>query len=397
MSFGYRDDKFMMGERDHFVTIGDYDSATAPEFFKESLRNQGYNRNDGDHLHKDHETAFSMKHVNEKEFNHGLGISREQIHSVRHKLRAAAYGKNGVNLSKEFERMDKNHDRVLTYTEFLHTVRRLTPLTDKQCEILLYLVDENEDGFIDYEEVEKFVFSDDYPEILTKKRARKQSHREEKGTSKTDRLRKELASLQSTRMRLQSENKTQRAKVIKSKPSPKLKTDSPRRIPRESWQHKTRSPDKVAHADKPPKSSRVSTRLLEDELIAVEHNLHRTTKNLKNVSLSLTENRRAIVQKSKELRVTNQQSELLLQIVREITRYIAMKRVADMAYDEERAEDIEPKYADERESEDGLDVQQDSDENTSSRIREATLEDMSNMSEDELMKYFMAQSLGMHE
>ena len=105
MSEGYKDDKFSMGRRDHFVTIGDYDSATAPEFFKESLRNQGYNRNDGDHLHKDKELAFTMKHVNyEKEFNHGLGISREQIHTIRHKLRAAAYDKNGMNLSKEFER-----------------------------------------------------------------------------------------------------------------------------------------------------------------------------------------------------------------------------------------------------------------------------------------------------
>ena len=56
-----------------------------------------------------------MKKVNEKEFNHGLGISREQIHTVRHKLRAAAYGTKGVNLSKEFARMDKNHDGVLTY------------------------------------------------------------------------------------------------------------------------------------------------------------------------------------------------------------------------------------------------------------------------------------------
>ena len=42
MSSGYKDDKFSMGRRDHFVTIGDYDSATAPEYFKESLRNQGY-------------------------------------------------------------------------------------------------------------------------------------------------------------------------------------------------------------------------------------------------------------------------------------------------------------------------------------------------------------------
>ena len=93
---------------------------------------------------------------------------------------------------------------------------------------------------------------------------------------------------------------------------------SARRIPRETWQHRTRSPDKVAHAEKPPKSSRVSTRLLEDELIAAERDLHRTTKNLKGVSLSLSEKRMAIVEKSKELRVTNQQSELLLQIVRRI-------------------------------------------------------------------------------
>tara|TARA_B100000161_G_C33373527_1_gene334470 strand:- start:228 stop:431 length:204 start_codon:yes stop_codon:yes gene_type:complete len=42
MSSGYKDDKFSMGRRDHFVTIGDYDSATAPEYFKEGLRNQGY-------------------------------------------------------------------------------------------------------------------------------------------------------------------------------------------------------------------------------------------------------------------------------------------------------------------------------------------------------------------
>ena len=263
-----------------------------------------------------------MKKVNEKEFNHGLGISREQIHTVRHKLRAAAYGTKGVNLSKEFARMDKNHDGVLTYTEFLHTVRRLTPLTDKQCEVLLYLVDENEDGLIDYEEVEKFVFSDEYPEILKRKRERKKTtpSRGEEKMSRSDQLLKELASLQSERSRLESENKSQRAKILRNRKTSQQKTNrnSARRIPRETWQHRTRSPDKVAHAEKPPKSSRVSTRLLEDELIAAERDLHRTTKNLKGVSLSLSEKRMAIVEKSKELRVTNQQSELLLQIVRRI-------------------------------------------------------------------------------
>ena len=390
-----------------------------------------YNRNDGDHLHKDRELAFTMKKVNEKEFNHGLGISREQIHTVRHKLRAAAYGTKGVNLSKEFARMDKNHDRVLTYTEFLHTVRRLTPLTDKQCEVLLYVVDENEDGLIDYEEVEKFVFSDEYPEILKRKREKKKTpSRGEEKMSRSDQLLKELSSLQSERSRLETENKSRRAKILRNKKtfSSQQKTNrdsSARRIPRETWQHRTRSPDKVAHAEKPPKSSRVSTRLLEDELIAAERDLHRTTKNLKGVSLSLSEKRMAIVEKSKELRVTNQQSELLLQIVREITRYIAMKRVADLTYDEERVEDVEPDYRDEMES-DGLDAvvnalrqndvlldvetpqasspsvrvvkQNDSASSAASTPLprgDATLEEMSNMSEDELMRYFMAQSLGM--
>ena len=208
------------------------------------------------------------------------------------------------------------------YTEFLHTVRRLTPLTDKQCEVLLYLVDENEDGLIDYEEVEKFVFSDEYPEILKRKRERKKTtpSRGEEKMSRSDQLLKELASLQSERSRLESENKSQRAKILRNKKTSQQKTNrnSARRIPRETWQHRTRSPDKVAHAEKPPKSSRVSTRLLEDELIAAERDLHRTTKNLKGVSLSLSEKRMAIVEKSKELRVTNQQSELLLQIVRRI-------------------------------------------------------------------------------
>merc|ERR1740117_435599 len=107
--------------------------------------------------------AFTGKRVNQH-WGKGRQITEKQVDEVRHRLRAHAYGSHGVDLAREFQQMDTDHNGKLSYDEFLHCIRRMVPLSDEQSAVLLAMVDTNGDGTVSHSELESFVLGEGLPQ-----------------------------------------------------------------------------------------------------------------------------------------------------------------------------------------------------------------------------------------
>ena len=79
---------------------------------------------------------------------------------VRNKMKQAAFT-NATDISDlhvEFERFDRDHNGMLSYSEFSYGLRHIvkTKVTDDDVNILLQVFDPNRDGVINYHEFTSF-------------------------------------------------------------------------------------------------------------------------------------------------------------------------------------------------------------------------------------------------
>jgi hypothetical protein len=81
-------------------------------------------------------------------------LSQDEVNTIKKRLLAASYAQSGSDIAALFARLDKDHNGVLSYTEMYSVVQRLTPglVTKRQFVQLLYEVDKDGDGTVDYEE-----------------------------------------------------------------------------------------------------------------------------------------------------------------------------------------------------------------------------------------------------
>lgn len=121
-------------------------------------------------------------------------LSKKKLQRIRNKLRAHAYvGTRGLDIHKEFERADTDHDGHLSYEEFSHAVRKLVTLSDGDMICLFHLFDKSDDGYINYSDFAAFV--DDRPHIRDEIEERiKTIRRSEKKSTFFERSRKKKKS-----------------------------------------------------------------------------------------------------------------------------------------------------------------------------------------------------------
>jgi Ca2+-binding EF-hand superfamily protein len=127
--------------------------------FSRSLRSGGSQRGgERRRLHGRTVTAFTRA-ANLGDHKSGKRISHKKLRLLRTKLRAKGFvGRDkDTAIRKLLARYDRNHDKVLSYAEFVKLARSLVPLTDDELEQLIAYFDSNRDGIIDVEEFARFI------------------------------------------------------------------------------------------------------------------------------------------------------------------------------------------------------------------------------------------------
>eukprot|EP00940_MAST-03C_sp_MAST-3C-sp2_P000960 g960.t1 len=322
----------------HFATVGDFSAANSTKWHRQSLRENRIQRRsveeDFRSGSKDMKLAFTGKNVEREQHSH-LGVTKEQIDQIRHRVRQHAYRMGGVDLRKEFQEMDENKDGTLSYVEFIGTVRRLCPISDRQAQILLQIVDADTNGIIEYDELERFVFSDEYPDHLVEMEPEKEEISVRPPGADVlvgiQELKQELTRLQEECNTLEQVRTAQRSKMYERKRLNEAHpfSSSRRRMLRMNWQHRVRTSEDVAHArSKEESTRRVSARMLEDTLLKTESDLRKTTRSLQDVSLGLDQTRRQLAEKKRELSNTNREADMILRITRVLSSHMARMPIA---------------------------------------------------------------------
>ena len=101
--------------------------------------------------------ASRLQHY-EQATHHPDHLSSSQIEQIKHKLLAASYTIYGTDVRALFDRMDVDGSGQVDKKELTAAVRRLLPdISKAQINSLMKLVDEDQNGKLDYPEFIRFL------------------------------------------------------------------------------------------------------------------------------------------------------------------------------------------------------------------------------------------------